>query len=528
MTPNNQFPFNPYEDIKSEQFNKYNKKKVAEDFVKDNLSKYEWEIYSPYNDTGIDFIAIKVVCPDGDTPIDKNLQNIKCSCDKNGIEITRFVQVKTRELKGKVVKNTFGYTLKSKDFSTDPRQVFLLYSDFTKNFIFLPLYNYLKIFYDNESLGKSHFGVPSFRKNNNKLNNLKYTNRQWYWAPQKGSGGSKISFDIFVDGKGLTIFTDSEYEKRLEYYINEIAKMKDKLFYTFSKGKSKIQEDDLRYIVDNLSKPKLSNTILNKRKITRNRLINKLNSSEYYLKLKQQLNDSYLKFYHGLALDYPEERLTEFVNMNSQLQISHKENVKSIAIAFLSQDINVYFPQDEQYNNFLIERLVCKECGEYWYNELKECYFCGELYYFLYKTKENQYISITNNETTDKTKDCLNKFCISNTNYSIKELVNKQKGVFISDSPYSLSLNHCIKCGANKNKYITARIFVFDSSSNSDIDTFISNNRIRNGDVIIIKSRHNNTILYNYLINNIKEVECTFINIQSLIMDLIDYLELNT
>ena len=122
------FPINPFEDIKPADFNKLKKKHVTEDFVEENFKRLNWETLNPFNDTGIDRIIIKTVCPNGHTKIDENIKNKTCNvCGSHGIEILRFVQVKTRELK----KDIFGFTLKSKDIRIDPRHVYLLYSDNT-------------------------------------------------------------------------------------------------------------------------------------------------------------------------------------------------------------------------------------------------------------------------------------------------------------------------------------------------------------------------------------------------------------
>lgn len=123
------------------------------------------------------FSQKKRVCPNGHTSWDEN--ELTCSkCGIRCIEITRFIQIKTREVNGnKEEERSFGYTLTSKDFRTDPHHVFLLFSDFTLDFIILPMYDYLKFFYDNKVAGSTHFSTPSFRKKkkNNKMNQLKVT-----------------------------------------------------------------------------------------------------------------------------------------------------------------------------------------------------------------------------------------------------------------------------------------------------------------------------------------------------------------
>ncbi len=56
------FPKKIFEDIKGTDFQKHNKKHVTEDFVTENFKACFWNVYRPFNDTGIDLIATKNVC----------------------------------------------------------------------------------------------------------------------------------------------------------------------------------------------------------------------------------------------------------------------------------------------------------------------------------------------------------------------------------------------------------------------------------------------------------------------------------
>ena len=58
------------------------------------------------------------------------------------------------------------------------------------------------------------------------------------------------------------------------------------------------------------------------------------------------------------------------------------KDIKSLAYAFVSEDINVYFPDNDE-ECFIVEKLVCTECNSYWHTSLSECYFCGEINYYL-------------------------------------------------------------------------------------------------------------------------------------------------
>jgi ribosomal protein L40E len=228
----NKFPINVFEDIKGDSFLKHNKKHVTEDFVTENMKEMGWNVYRPFNDTGIDLIATKNICSKCYNDIFLKVEGDNCQkCGSKFIEVKRFIQVKAREIKGED-NRIFGYTLKSKDFRTDPRHVFLLYSDYSKDFLFINTYEYLKIFKGHSDIGQSHFSTPSFRKGNNKLNSLRRdSENNWTW------GG--ISFNTFLNENGLIAISNPDYDLNLDKYVCEIAKLKSDLFYNFKKGRDK-------------------------------------------------------------------------------------------------------------------------------------------------------------------------------------------------------------------------------------------------------------------------------------------------
>lgn len=225
------FPHNVFEDINMSNFEKHNKKNVTEDFVSENFIDIGWNVYRPFNDSGIDLVVSKKTCKKGHSKINENPKNNYCDqCRETLIQIIRFIQVKTRRVEENK-KNVFGYTLKSKDFRTDPRHTFLFYSDFTNDFLIIPIYEYMKIFYDHkETIGKSHFGNPAFRVGNNKLNSLKLVDGKWLW------GKKNISFERFRNLEGLKLISDCKWDININHYIDEITKMRFDLFYNFSKG----------------------------------------------------------------------------------------------------------------------------------------------------------------------------------------------------------------------------------------------------------------------------------------------------
>lgn len=246
--PSVKFPMNPFEDIKPSDFNKLNKKHVTEDFVEENFKNFGWKVYKPFNDTGIDRIILKSVCPKGHTKVNENLGNKNCPvCNSKGLEITRFVQVKTRQLKN----NIFGFTLKSKDIRIDPRHVYLLYSDktteSTQDFLIVPVKEYLT-FLDSSSINP--FSSTSFRKGNNKLNSLKYDPRKdkWSWG--------KESWELFRNINGLEKIQSLEIDLNLNELLFETRRLADKLQRQFTKGSS--YSDKTEKIINDELKSKLT------------------------------------------------------------------------------------------------------------------------------------------------------------------------------------------------------------------------------------------------------------------------------
>ena len=104
------FPKNPFPNIDPDRPSKRNKKKVTEDFVHINLKDDGWKVYEAFQDIGTDRIITR---------------------NNRGIKSIRFVQIKARRLE----ENCPKFTLKPKDYPTDPRTVFLFYSDTTQDFI---------------------------------------------------------------------------------------------------------------------------------------------------------------------------------------------------------------------------------------------------------------------------------------------------------------------------------------------------------------------------------------------------------
>jgi len=296
-----EFPIEVFEDVKPQEFSKHNKKHVSEDFVTENFNEIGWDVFRPFVDTGIDLIATRFVCPSGHTKwnqIYEQNQTVctNTDCKKTLIRITRYIQIKTREIKGNESSSFFGYTLTSKDFRTDPRHVFLFYSDHSNDFIIVPVYEYLKIFHQNiETMGKSHFMIPSFRQNNNKLNSLRIGPNGWSWKPR---GSLEVSFNQFVNSRGIKTIMKPDYEIRLEEFLVEIAKMKEDLLLTYSKGRQTTAENEK--IINEFIKKRLSKSpeeYVRERKKKREELRKTLDQD-----LIRSINEGYLIKFRGMEL----------------------------------------------------------------------------------------------------------------------------------------------------------------------------------------------------------------------------------
>ena len=288
------FPRNPFEDVKPSDFNKLNKKEVTEDFVAENFKLLGWDVYKPFTDSGIDRIIVKFICPSDHTPLDQNLSNKRCNiCGKVPIEITRFIQVKTRRL----VNNIFGFTLKSKDIRIDPRHVYLLYSDNTmdnkQDFLIIPVKELLAFFSKNNI---NPFSSKSFRTGNNKLNSLKYNPNEdtWRWG--------SISWECFRNLSGLKLLQNPNVDLNISQEIKDTRDLANKLQNAFSGGPSYSQHAEI--VVNNelsakVLKYKNKNNILKTRAnvdsyLTKNCSLETLESSQKYfenVKLEDTLGD---------------------------------------------------------------------------------------------------------------------------------------------------------------------------------------------------------------------------------------------
>jgi len=254
----NKFPSNLYPLVKPEDYFKFYKVNFSEDFVGENFREMGWDVYTPIQDKGIDRIAVKYVCEvPGHTKLNENLKSCKCKvegCNKDSKKITRLIQIKTRkatldsesdnhDLPKDMKTRYLGYTFKPKDFLTDPRICFLLYSDWTSNFIIFPIYEFMKLMREN-SRGNGFFKSSSFKQGNDKKNNIYYIKKEWFL----GKNSKKISLDKFVDSNGLEKISSYEIEKNFDEISKKILKIKEDDFLDIGHTgtiKSKLDENSL-------------------------------------------------------------------------------------------------------------------------------------------------------------------------------------------------------------------------------------------------------------------------------------------
>jgi hypothetical protein len=214
------------------------------------------------------------------------------------------------------------------------------------------------------------------------------------------------------------------------------------------------------------------------------------------------------------------------------------KDIKSLAYAFVSEDINVYFPDNDE-ECFIVEKLVCADCNSFWHTSLSECYFCGEINYYLSvcNTCGNKY-SITNSLKKCTCNDpasllikaCINRSCITNIDPEIKSFSESEMGVFEKDSSQSVSLMYCLNCGAQENKYLSFKVFVYNDLHETDLRDYIL--RVKsyfNSDDILILKKHKEIDIINYaIINNLNhdhsynEIDFPYSSISDLINDIIN------
>ena len=137
--------------------------------------------------------------------------------------------------------NTIGYTLDNADIRADPRHILLIFSDADEgNFIILPLLEYLhELSHRHAPAGRGHFGVPSFRYGNMKVNNIKHdpgNTPAFFWSYGQGGNNKKISFDKYLNENGMQVLSNPKFDQEFDDYSAVMGKMKLKLIHGYNKG----------------------------------------------------------------------------------------------------------------------------------------------------------------------------------------------------------------------------------------------------------------------------------------------------
>ena len=291
MYSSREFPLNPFPDVQPTEFDKENKKQVTEDYVSENLKLVGWRVYKPFVDTGIDRVITKEVCPNGHTAYNQSLESSgNCTiCKSKALLITRYIQVKTRELKGGNA-DIFGFTLKTKDFRIDPRHFLVLYSDHTNDFLIISIPQYLKFFSEYNS---DFHSTPTFKQGNGKLNNWKYDNQndKWYFSCSQG----RISWEVYRNVNGLKTMQDPRIDLCLNELTEEARNLRNAMFRKLVSGRT-FSSEQTRRVNEYLNQRYFSP---NNVKETRDNTIRYMNSLPSELKASIM---NYWRKYKGLVL----------------------------------------------------------------------------------------------------------------------------------------------------------------------------------------------------------------------------------
>lgn len=168
-----------YKFLRMNEFDKTNKTRFSEWHIKNYLEEFDFDTFTPHSDNGIDILGIRD-------------------------DLKVMFQVKTRRLND---EGDLGFTLKDKDFYSDPRKVFVLFEDDLDKKIFLTISDFLELFVTGSI--KSVFIGLSFRQGNNKINSIHWNGSEFTLGKKIGS----ISLEKYTDEVGL---------KRVLKYIKEV------------------------------------------------------------------------------------------------------------------------------------------------------------------------------------------------------------------------------------------------------------------------------------------------------------------
>jgi len=162
--------------------------------------------------------------------------------------------------------------------------------------------------------------------------------------------------------------------------------------------------------------------------------------------------------------------------------------LKSLAYFFVANDFEVYINEKNE-ETIYVSQLVCTECLSPWYMELQECLLCGMVHPYIKKCPScGKIVSTTNTRSKCNECDeefiypCLNDKCPSNQEGNIRSATlytnsySRKKGVFARNSVFSTSMNFCLNCGNESNRYITREVFL--ETIDDEIDTNLQKSQL--------------------------------------------------
>lgn len=168
---------------------------------------------------------------------------------------------------------------------------------------------------------------------------------------------------------------------------------------------------------------------------------------------------------------------------------------KSIMYKIISLGYSVYV---DDWDEFIINVLVCKECGTLWNKSITECFYCGNENFHVYTcTKCGKKYSLTNAGQKCATKNCdgilskqcINPECISNKYVKLQEYLLAKGGVFQKGKSGSCyNEMRCRVCGNKSSVYASKQVVIVDELSEDleDIEKiYIKKNTESDFDVII-------------------------------------------
>jgi DNA-directed RNA polymerase subunit RPC12/RpoP len=189
-------------------------------------------------------------------------------------------------------------------------------------------------------------------------------------------------------------------------------------------------------------------------------------------------------------------------------------DTKSVAYAFISNGVQIYMNDDEV---IMISKLVCSECGDFWYMNLTECFLCGAINSFLFKCADcGSFQSITKSSSRCSEcggknifMSCANPDCVSNTDENILKEANSFGGSLNKNSGLIISQQYCLKCGSQNHEYKNFKLLVRTVDSvNLDSKSLLLPEKNDSEIFVLFRVRSDDTIQYS--VKKISQISATF------------------